>query len=80
MNNLSPVWKTFKVSLNTLCSGDHDRELKVSLQVTETSFHSNLNGNNPSFMFVKKHLERPNGTWRPAGVSLSGVFLCAACK
>ncbi|KAL4624770.1 copine-4-like [Arapaima gigas] len=28
MNNLSPVWKTFKVSLNTLCSGDHDRELK----------------------------------------------------
>lgn len=31
MNNLSPVWKSFKVSLNTLCSGDHDRELKVSL-------------------------------------------------
>ncbi|XP_003200619.1 copine-4 [Danio rerio] len=28
MNNLSPVWKSFKVSLNTLCSGDHDRELK----------------------------------------------------
>uniref|UniRef100_A0A8C4HWK9 Copine IVb n=1 Tax=Dicentrarchus labrax TaxID=13489 RepID=A0A8C4HWK9_DICLA len=33
MNNLSPVWKSFKVSLNTLCSGDHDRELKVSLQL-----------------------------------------------
>lgn len=31
MNNLSPVWKSFKVSLNTLCSGDQDRELKVSL-------------------------------------------------
>ncbi|XP_016370543.1 copine-4-like [Sinocyclocheilus rhinocerous] len=29
MNNLSPVWKSFKVSLNTLCSGDHERELKV---------------------------------------------------
>ncbi|RXN01223.1 Copine-4 [Acipenser ruthenus] len=28
MNNLNPVWKTFKVSLNSLCSGDHDRELK----------------------------------------------------
>ncbi|KAG7245010.1 hypothetical protein INR49_023576 [Caranx melampygus] len=33
MNNLSPVWKSFKVSLNTLCSGDHDRELKVSLEL-----------------------------------------------
>uniref|UniRef100_A0A674P6M6 Copine IVb n=1 Tax=Takifugu rubripes TaxID=31033 RepID=A0A674P6M6_TAKRU len=34
MNNLSPVWKSFKVSLNTLCSGNHDRELKVSRRVT----------------------------------------------
>uniref|UniRef100_A0A8C6P4U0 Copine-4 n=1 Tax=Nothobranchius furzeri TaxID=105023 RepID=A0A8C6P4U0_NOTFU len=31
MNNLSPVWKSFKVSLNTLCSGDHDRELKCTV-------------------------------------------------
>lgn len=29
MNNLNPVWKTFKVSVNSLCSGDHDRTLKV---------------------------------------------------
>ncbi|XP_039592971.1 copine-4 [Polypterus senegalus] len=29
MNNLNPVWKTFKVSLNSLCSGDHDRKLKA---------------------------------------------------
>lgn len=36
MNNLSPVWKSFKVSLNTLCSGNHDRELKVSVQVATT--------------------------------------------
>uniref|UniRef100_F7AUE1 Copine-4 n=1 Tax=Xenopus tropicalis TaxID=8364 RepID=F7AUE1_XENTR len=28
MNNLNPAWKTFKVSLNSLCSGDHDRRLK----------------------------------------------------
>ncbi|XP_072009579.1 copine-4 [Engystomops pustulosus] len=28
MNNLNPVWKTFKVSVNSLCSGDHDRKLK----------------------------------------------------
>ncbi|XP_063778435.1 copine-4 [Pseudophryne corroboree] len=28
MNNLNPLWKTFKVSLNSLCSGDHDRRLK----------------------------------------------------
>ncbi|XP_006635592.1 copine-4 isoform X2 [Lepisosteus oculatus] len=28
MNNLNPLWKTFKVSLNSLCSGDHDRKLK----------------------------------------------------
>ncbi|XP_060916296.1 copine-4 [Labrus mixtus] len=31
MNNLSPVWKSFKVSLNTLCSGDQDRELKCTV-------------------------------------------------
>ncbi|XP_053303438.1 LOW QUALITY PROTEIN: copine-4-like [Pleuronectes platessa] len=31
MNDLSPVWKSFKVSLNTLCSGDHDRELKCTV-------------------------------------------------
>ena len=31
MNNLNPVWKSFKVSLNTLCSGDQERELKVRL-------------------------------------------------
>uniref|UniRef100_A0A8C5PWF8 Copine 4 n=1 Tax=Leptobrachium leishanense TaxID=445787 RepID=A0A8C5PWF8_9ANUR len=28
MNNLNPAWKAFKVSLNSLCSGDHDRKLK----------------------------------------------------
>ncbi|OCT74230.1 copine-4 [Xenopus laevis] len=28
MNNLNPAWKSFKVSLNSLCSGDHDRKLK----------------------------------------------------
>ncbi|XP_030062337.1 copine-4 [Microcaecilia unicolor] len=28
MNNLNPLWKTFKVSLNSLCSGDHERRLK----------------------------------------------------
>ncbi|KAM4688702.1 copine-4 [Discoglossus pictus] len=28
MNNLNPAWKPFKVSLNSLCSGDQDRRLK----------------------------------------------------
>uniref|UniRef100_A0A8D0A1Q7 Copine IVb n=1 Tax=Sander lucioperca TaxID=283035 RepID=A0A8D0A1Q7_SANLU len=37
MNNLSPVWKSFKVSLNTLCSGDHDRELKVAIDFTASN-------------------------------------------
>ncbi|XP_051948838.1 copine-4 [Xyrauchen texanus] len=31
MNNLSPVWKSFKVSLNTLCSGDQERELRCTV-------------------------------------------------
>ncbi|KAK7898672.1 hypothetical protein WMY93_019525 [Mugilogobius chulae] len=31
MNNLSPVWKSFKVSLNTLCSGDQERALKCTV-------------------------------------------------
>ncbi|CAL1612957.1 unnamed protein product [Knipowitschia caucasica] len=29
-NNLNPVWKKFSVPLQTLCSGDLDRELKAS--------------------------------------------------
>ncbi|XP_076865622.1 copine-4 isoform X2 [Brachyhypopomus gauderio] len=29
MNNLNPVWKSFKVSLNTLCSGDVERDLRM---------------------------------------------------
>ncbi|XP_072366196.1 copine-4 isoform X4 [Scyliorhinus torazame] len=29
MNNLNPMWKSFKVSVNSLCSGDHDRKLKI---------------------------------------------------
>uniref|UniRef100_A0A7M4EDI9 Copine 4 n=1 Tax=Crocodylus porosus TaxID=8502 RepID=A0A7M4EDI9_CROPO len=29
MNNLNPAWKSFKVSVNSLCSGDQDRRLKV---------------------------------------------------
>uniref|UniRef100_A0A493TSM9 Copine 4 n=1 Tax=Anas platyrhynchos platyrhynchos TaxID=8840 RepID=A0A493TSM9_ANAPP len=31
MNNLNPAWKTFKVSVNSLCSGDQDRRLKVRI-------------------------------------------------
>uniref|UniRef100_A0A3B3H5G1 C2 domain-containing protein n=1 Tax=Oryzias latipes TaxID=8090 RepID=A0A3B3H5G1_ORYLA len=31
MNNLNPVWKTFKVSLNSLCSGDQDRKLQCTV-------------------------------------------------
>uniref|UniRef100_A0A8C1MSL3 Copine IVa n=1 Tax=Cyprinus carpio TaxID=7962 RepID=A0A8C1MSL3_CYPCA len=31
MNNLNPVWKTFKTSLNSLCSGDHERILKCTV-------------------------------------------------
>ncbi|XP_038132672.1 copine-4 [Cyprinodon tularosa] len=31
MNNLNPVWKTFKVSLNSLCRGDHERKLQCTV-------------------------------------------------
>uniref|UniRef100_A0A3B3QFF7 Copine 4 n=1 Tax=Paramormyrops kingsleyae TaxID=1676925 RepID=A0A3B3QFF7_9TELE len=37
MNNLNPVWKTFKVSVNSLCSGDHDRTLKVAIDFTASN-------------------------------------------
>uniref|UniRef100_A0A672KGH8 C2 domain-containing protein n=1 Tax=Sinocyclocheilus grahami TaxID=75366 RepID=A0A672KGH8_SINGR len=33
MNNLNPMWKTFKTSLNSLCSGDHERILKVKYDI-----------------------------------------------
>uniref|UniRef100_A0A8C8E3P9 Copine IVb n=1 Tax=Oryzias sinensis TaxID=183150 RepID=A0A8C8E3P9_9TELE len=50
MNNLSPVWKSFKVSLNTLCSGDHDRELKIQWECI-----------NPKYQMKKKNY-RNSGT------------------
>ncbi|XP_034029612.1 copine-4 [Thalassophryne amazonica] len=31
MNNLNPVWKTFRVSLNSLCNGDHERKLQCTV-------------------------------------------------
>ncbi|XP_067417714.1 copine-4 isoform X1 [Emydura macquarii macquarii] len=31
MNNLNPAWKIFKVSVNSLCSGDEDRRLKCTV-------------------------------------------------
>uniref|UniRef100_A0AAR2J6A0 C2 domain-containing protein n=1 Tax=Pygocentrus nattereri TaxID=42514 RepID=A0AAR2J6A0_PYGNA len=37
MNNLNPVWKTFKTSLNCLCSGDHERILKVAIDFTASN-------------------------------------------
>uniref|UniRef100_A0A3P9I4E0 Copine IVa n=1 Tax=Oryzias latipes TaxID=8090 RepID=A0A3P9I4E0_ORYLA len=37
MNNLNPVWKTFKVSLNSLCSGDQDRKLQVAIDFTASN-------------------------------------------
>uniref|UniRef100_A0A8C1MSU2 Copine IVa n=1 Tax=Cyprinus carpio TaxID=7962 RepID=A0A8C1MSU2_CYPCA len=37
MNNLNPVWKTFKTSLNSLCSGDHERILKVAIDFTASN-------------------------------------------
>uniref|UniRef100_A0A8C6S3S2 Copine IV n=1 Tax=Nannospalax galili TaxID=1026970 RepID=A0A8C6S3S2_NANGA len=37
MNNLSPAWKSFKVSVNSLCSGDPDRRLKVAIDFTASN-------------------------------------------
>uniref|UniRef100_A0A3Q3DEK0 Copine IVa n=1 Tax=Hippocampus comes TaxID=109280 RepID=A0A3Q3DEK0_HIPCM len=37
MNNLNPVWKTFKVSLNSLCNGDHERKLQVAIDFTASN-------------------------------------------
>lgn len=42
MNNLSPAWKSFKVSVNSLCSGDPDRRLKVRSISKRCEFESAL--------------------------------------
>lgn len=42
MNNLSPAWKSFKVSVNSLCSGDPDRRLKVRSLSKRCEFESAL--------------------------------------
>lgn len=39
MNNLSPAWKSFKVSVNSLCSGDPDRRLKVRTLFRSQEMH-----------------------------------------
>uniref|UniRef100_A0AAZ3RHS3 C2 domain-containing protein n=1 Tax=Oncorhynchus tshawytscha TaxID=74940 RepID=A0AAZ3RHS3_ONCTS len=55
MNDLSPVWKSFKVSLNTLCSGDHDRQLKVAIDFTASNGDP---GNSCSLHYI--HPYQPN--------------------
>ncbi|TTO63371.1 Copine-4 [Bagarius yarrelli] len=47
MNNLNPVWKSFKVSLNTLCSGDHEREMKLQWECI-----------NPKYQVKKKNYRK----------------------
>lgn len=44
-NNLNPVWESFKLSLNSLCSCEETRPLKVGMeQETEQEVRSGVEG------------------------------------
>ncbi|KAG8516230.1 Copine-4 [Galemys pyrenaicus] len=65
MNNLSPAWKSFKVSVNSLCSGDPDRRLKLAQQ--RRALHFRVPGSAGPSVAARGHREAgPSLTPAPA--------------
>uniref|UniRef100_A0A8C5HN22 Copine-4 n=1 Tax=Gouania willdenowi TaxID=441366 RepID=A0A8C5HN22_GOUWI len=80
MNNLSPVWKSFKVSLNTLCSGDHERELKVYKSCLYLYFHTAANKFGCGFPQLQWECINPKYQMKKKNYRNSGVVLLNHCK
>uniref|UniRef100_A0A8C5HKY2 Copine-4 n=1 Tax=Gouania willdenowi TaxID=441366 RepID=A0A8C5HKY2_GOUWI len=83
MNNLSPVWKSFKVSLNTLCSGDHERELKCTVWDWDSNGKHDFIGEfQTTFKELRLQWEciNPKYQMKKKNYRNSGVVLLNHCK
>uniref|UniRef100_A0A3B4BPE3 Copine-4 n=1 Tax=Pygocentrus nattereri TaxID=42514 RepID=A0A3B4BPE3_PYGNA len=88
MNNLNPVWKSFKVSLNTLCSGDQERELKCTVWDWDSNGkHDFIGEYQTTFKEMKAAMEgkqweciNPKYQVKKKNYRNSGVVMLTQCK
>ncbi|KAL7830762.1 hypothetical protein SRHO_G00318890 [Serrasalmus rhombeus] len=90
MNNLNPVWKSFKVSLNTLCSGDQERELKCTVWDWDSNGkHDFIGEYQTTFKEMKAAMEGKQIQWecinpkyqvKKKNYRNSGVVMLTQCK
>ncbi|XP_072532603.1 copine-4 [Salminus brasiliensis] len=90
MNNLNPVWKSFKVSQNTLCSGDQERELKCTVWDWDSNGKHDFIGEfQTTFKEMKAALEGKQIQWecinpkyqvKKKNYRNSGVVMLTQCK
>ncbi|XP_036421588.1 copine-4 [Colossoma macropomum] len=90
MNNLNPVWKSFKVSLNTLCSGDQERELKCTVWDWDSNGKHDFIGEfQTTFKEMKAAMEGKQIQWecinpkyqvKKKNYRNSGVVMLTQCK
>ncbi|KAM8827038.1 copine-4 isoform X1 [Synchiropus splendidus] len=90
MNNLNPVWKTFKVSLNSLCSGDHERKLQCTVWDWDSNGkHDYIGEFEASFKEMRGAIEGRQVQWpcmnpkykvKKKGYKNSGIVILSQCK
>ncbi|XP_031432342.1 copine-4 isoform X2 [Clupea harengus] len=90
MNNLNPVWKTFKVSLNSLCSGDHTRTLTCKVWDWDSNGKHDFIGEfEAKFKEMRGAMDGRQVQWecinpkyqvKKKNYKNSGIVICNQCK
>ncbi|XP_026577202.1 copine-4 isoform X1 [Pseudonaja textilis] len=90
MNNLNPAWKAFKVSVNSLCSGDQDRRLKCIVWDWDSNGKHDFIGEfNSTFKEMRGAMEGRQIQWecinpkykvKKKNYKNSGIIILNLCK
>ncbi|XP_051922479.1 copine-4 [Hippocampus zosterae] len=90
MNNLNPVWKTFKVSLNSLCNGDHERKLQCTVWDWDSNGkHDYIGEFEATFQEMRGAIDGRQVQWpcinskykvKKKGYKNSGIVILNQCK